>query len=102
MKRIKKISFLKFPKCRDHRKDIRGVIGIKGLDDNHLFTRDNLSDLDTVNNINEMYDELVRYYIPCKLKNLTDLNEKKMYYCFKTILKDAKLYTNVKRKICRR
>ena len=51
--------------------------GIKGLDDNHSFTRDNLSDLDTVNNINEMYDELVRYYIPCKAKKyLTELNEK--------------------------
>lgn len=62
--------------------------GIKGLDDNHSFTRDNLSDLDTVNNINEMYDELVRYYIPCKAKKyLTDLNEKKCITVLRQFLK---------------
>ena len=62
--------------------------GIKGLDDNHSFTRDNLSDLDTVNNINEMYDELVRYYIPCKAKKyLTELNEKKCITVLRQFLK---------------
>lgn len=62
--------------------------GIKGLDDNHSFTRDNLSDLDTVNNINEMYDELVRYYIPCKAKKyLTELNEKKCITLLRQFLK---------------
>lgn len=62
--------------------------GIKGLDDNHSFTRDNLSDLNTVNNINEMYDELVRYYIPCKSKKyLTELNEKKCITVLRQFLK---------------
>ena len=62
--------------------------GIKGLDDNHSFTRDNLSDLDTVNSINEMYDELVRYYIPCKAKKyLTELNEKKCITVLRQFLK---------------
>ena len=62
--------------------------GIKGLDDNHSFTRDNLSDLDTVNSINEMYGELVRYYIPCKAKKyLTDLNEKKCITVLRQFLK---------------
>lgn len=62
--------------------------GIKGLDDIHSFTRDNLCDLDTVNNINEMYDELLRYYIPCKAKKyLTDLNEKKCITVLRQFLK---------------
>ena len=44
--------------------------GIKGLDDNHSFTRENLSDLNTVKNINGMHNELVRYYIHVKLKSI--------------------------------
>lgn len=62
--------------------------GIKGLDDNHSFTRENLSDLSTVENMNEMYDELLRYYIPCKAKKyLTDLNEKKCITILRQFLK---------------
>ena len=58
--------------------------GIKGLDDNHSFTRENLSDL----NINGMHNELVRYYIPCKAKKyLTDLNEKKCITILRQFLK---------------
>lgn len=62
--------------------------GIKGLDDNHSFTRENLIDLKTVQNINEMYDELIRYYIPCKGKKyLSDLNEKKCITVLRQFLK---------------
>ena len=62
--------------------------GIKGLDDNHSFTRENLSDLKTVENINNMYDELARYYIPCKSKKyLIDLNEKKCITILRQFLK---------------
>tara|TARA_Y100001936_G_C15893881_1_gene569503 strand:+ start:21 stop:416 length:396 start_codon:yes stop_codon:yes gene_type:complete len=62
--------------------------GIKGMDDNHSFTRENLSDLNTVDNINNMYDELIRYYIPCKGKKyLTDLNEKKCITILRQFLK---------------
>ena len=62
--------------------------GIKGLDDNHSFTRENLSDLSTVENMNVMYGELLRYYIPCKAKKyLTDLNEKKCITILRQFLK---------------
>ena len=62
--------------------------GIKSMDDNHSFTRENLSDLNTVDNINNMYDELIRYYIPCKGKKyLTDLNEKKCITILRQFLK---------------
>ena len=62
--------------------------GIKGLDDNHSFTRENLSDLSTVESMNEMHDELLRYYIPCKAKKyLIDLNEKKCITILRQFLK---------------
>ena len=62
--------------------------GIKGVDDNHSFTRENLIDLNTVKNINNMYDELMRYYIPCKAKKyLADLNEKKCITILRQFLK---------------
>lgn len=62
--------------------------GIKGVDDNHSFTRENLIDLNTVENIDNMYDELVRYYIPCKAKKyLVDLNEKKCISILRQFLK---------------
>ena len=62
--------------------------GIKGLDDNHSFTRENLSDLSTIEKMNEMYDELLRYYIPCKAKKyLIDLTEKKCITILRQFLK---------------
>tara|TARA_B100000767_G_C19698403_1_gene507262 strand:+ start:845 stop:1240 length:396 start_codon:yes stop_codon:yes gene_type:complete len=62
--------------------------GIKGLDDNHSFTRENLIDLNTVDSINMMYDELIKYYLPCKgRKYLVDLNEKKCITILRQFLK---------------
>ena len=62
--------------------------GIKGLDDNHSFTRDNLYDLNTVENINDMYTDIIRYYIPCKGKKyLVELNEKKCITILRQFLK---------------
>ena len=62
--------------------------GIKGMDDNHSFTRENLSDLNTVDNINNMYDDLIKYYIPCKGKKyLVNLNEKKCITILRQFLK---------------
>lgn len=62
--------------------------GIKGINDNHSFTRENLIDLNTVENINNMYDELIRYYMPCKAnKYLIDLNEKKCITILRQFLK---------------
>jgi len=62
--------------------------GIKGMDDNHSFTRENLSDLKTVDNINIMYNDLIKYYIPCKGKKyLINLNEKKCITILRQFLK---------------
>lgn len=62
--------------------------GIKGVHDNHSFTKENLYDLNTIDNINNMYDELIRYYIPCKGKKyLINLNEKKCITILRQFLK---------------
>ena len=62
--------------------------GIKGVHDNHSFTKENLYDLNTMDNINNMYDELIRYYIPCKGKKyLINLNEKKCITILRQFLK---------------
>ena len=62
--------------------------GIKGLDDNHSFTRNNLFDLNTVENINDMYTDIIRYYIPCKGKKyLIGLDEKKCITVLRQFLK---------------
>ena len=66
------------------------LFGIKDITDNHSFTRVNLIDLKTVEKMNELSEELNKYYIPCKSKKyLTELNEKKMYYYSKTIFEDT-------------
>jgi len=53
------------------------LFGIKDIEDNHSFTRENLIDLKTVEKMNEIIDELIKYYIPCKSKQyLNELNEK--------------------------
>lgn len=64
------------------------LFGIKDINDNHSFTRKNLLDLKTVEKMNEIIDELIRYYIPCKSKKyLNDLNEKKCVTILRQFLK---------------
>ena len=79
------------------------LFGIKNMEDNHSFTRENLNDLKTVEKMNEMIDELMKYYIPCKSKKyLSELNEKKMCNDIKTVFKNTQPYINIKRKICQK
>tara|TARA_B100001123_G_C15268567_1_gene1009359 strand:+ start:516 stop:905 length:390 start_codon:yes stop_codon:yes gene_type:complete len=62
--------------------------GIKDLSDNHSFTRSNLLDLRTVEQMNNMLNELNKYYLPCKSKKyLVDLNEKKCITVLRQFLK---------------
>jgi hypothetical protein len=69
-------------------KKILSFFGIKELNDNHSFTRENLIELKTVEKINEIIDEIYEYYIPCKAKKyLVDLNEKKCITILRQFLK---------------
>ena len=64
------------------------LFGIKDITDNHSFTRVNLIDLKTVEKMNELSEELNKYYIPCKSKKyLTELNEKKCITILRQFLK---------------
>jgi hypothetical protein len=44
------------------------LYGIDDFDDNRFFTKKNLEALNTVDKLNEIRDEITKYYIPCKAK----------------------------------
>ena len=47
---------------------ILNLFGISDFEDNHSFTKYNLKELDTVNKMQEIIDDLNKYYLPCKSK----------------------------------
>ena len=64
------------------------LFGIQSIDDNHSFTKNNLVDLNTVNNVTEIVSDLEKNYLPCKAKKyLTDLTEKKCITILRQFLK---------------
>ena len=64
------------------------LFGIQNFEDNHTFTRNNLEDLQTVENMNKLIVSLSLYYIPCKAKKyLSELNEKKCITVLRQFLK---------------
>jgi len=64
------------------------IFGINSLEDNHSFTKLNLRDLDTVDKLNEMNEELLRYYIPCKARMyLENIDEKRSITILRQFLK---------------
>ena len=68
--------------------EILNQFGISSFEDNHSFTRNNLTDLETVSKMNEIMPEIEKYYIPCKSKKyLTDINEKKCITILRQFLK---------------
>ena len=44
------------------------LYGIDDFDDNRFFTKKNLETLNTVEKLNDIRDEITKYYIPCKAK----------------------------------
>tara|TARA_B110000881_G_C18489093_1_gene470774 strand:+ start:377 stop:766 length:390 start_codon:yes stop_codon:yes gene_type:complete len=44
------------------------LYGIDDFDDNRFFTKKNLEALNTVDKLNDIRDEITKYYIPCKAK----------------------------------
>ena len=62
--------------------------GIIGFDDNHSFTKPLLIEIETLKNINNMIQELKKYYLPCKYNlYLENLNEKKCITILRQFLK---------------
>ena len=56
--------------------------GLDNINDNHSFTKENLIELNTVDKINEIIDKIKKYYLPCKMKYTTEMNEKKCGFVF--------------------
>ena len=56
---------------------ILDAFGLDDIEDARLFTKEHMTDIDTVQKITELSDSLKEYYLPCKYKYLTDLNDKK-------------------------
>ena len=48
--------------------NLLNLYGIDDFDDNRFFTKKNLEALNTVEKLNEISDEITKYYIPCKAK----------------------------------
>jgi len=68
--------------------NILHLFGIKDIHDNHSFTRMNLIDLKTVEKMNELSENLVKYYIPCKSKTyLQDITLKRSIVILRHFLK---------------
>jgi len=57
---------------------ILDAFGLDDIEDARFFTKEHMTDVDTVQKIINLSDSLKEYYLPCKSKKyLTDLNEKK-------------------------
>jgi len=48
--------------------NLLNIYGIKDFSDNHYFTKKDLEELNTIDNLNQLKDKLSSYYIPCKAK----------------------------------
>lgn len=54
------------------------AFGLTGLNDNKMFSRKDLDNMDTIGKLNNIIDRLGNYYLPCKRKiYLTNLTPKK-------------------------
>ena len=71
-------------------KDILEAFGLDNLEDTRLFTKEHMTDINTVQKLTELHDRLKEYYLPCKSKKyIVDLNEKK---CITILRQFAKIH----------
>ncbi len=68
--------------------ELLNLYGIKDFYDTHYFTIENLTSLNTVNNLNNITEKLKEYYIPCKAKiYLKNINLKRCIVILRQFLK---------------
>ena len=69
--------------------DLMVIFNIKSLDDQDFyFTKQDLTNLNIINKMNNIKEKLQIYYLPCKAKvYLNDLNEKKCITILRQFLK---------------
>ena len=69
-------------------KELLNLYGIEGFDDDKQFNRNNLINLNLIDNLNNFKPKLVEYYLPCKRKvYLEDLTIKKSITILRQVLK---------------
>ena len=67
---------------------ILDAFGLDNIEDARFFTKEHMTDIDTVQQIIDLSDSLKEYYLPCKSKKyLTDLNEKKCITILRQFIK---------------
>jgi len=62
--------------------------GLKGLEDKHIFKKQDLVYIETVRKLNDIKNILNEYYLPCKAKlYLKDMTEKKSITVLRQVLR---------------
>ena len=65
------------------------TFGLTDLNDDRYFTKENMKEMNTVNNINLLIPRLEEYYLPCKAKiYLKDSTEKKSITILRQFIKN--------------
>ena len=63
------------------------AFGLDDLEDGRYFSREYIKDQHVVQSIQELSKELKAYYLPCKQKNLLNLNEKRVITILRQFIK---------------
>lgn len=64
------------------------TFGLTSLEDTNYFTKDTIKDLETVDQFNQLKDNLSNYYLPCKAKvYLNEITDKKCITIFRQFIK---------------
>ena len=64
------------------------TFGLDNLEDDRCFTKEHMKEINTVENINNIKEQLEEYYLPCKAKiYLKNLNEKKVITILRQFVK---------------
>jgi hypothetical protein len=67
---------------------ILDAFGIKSLNDEFMFTKNDLITMNTVTKINDLKDQIIQFYLPCKAKiYLENMDESKCITILRQILK---------------
>lgn len=94
---MKNQLFRNTPDLKSTNKIIK-LFGLKDINDNHSFTKENLKELNTADEMTKIIDELQQFYLPCKMKYITNINEKKCITILRQFLKCQNFTLNSKEK----
>jgi Mg2+/Co2+ transporter CorB len=65
-----------------------GAFGLSGVSDDTIFTKQDLTTMNTVEKVKDIKEQLLQYYLPCKAKvYLDDINESKCITILRQVLK---------------